>query len=456
MRKLKGKKKTYAWLVILTILVTTVIPTYANQQQVPQISKWSIWTLNEGENYSIFPVDWYYDSFQEDITVQRLDTLLMGVNNKLASLGVEIKKNYINKSIKMPITRKDVIEMFFATLEQYEGIETNDGVDYFIQKGILLGTNQGLELDHVCTTEQAVVLAIRLIENTYKELNAGAKGFAWQVKKGDNTIYLLGSIHVGVSDMYPLNNALKEAFSKAETLVVEANILTQGEQMNQFMQMAMYADGTTIKDHISKETYDKLLKVLELLKLPEDQINQFKVWSVANDLNTINTSQTGTVEGAQEAAAQGVDMYFLLRGIGESKNTIELEGLVYQGQLFDNLSVQYQEDYLNAVLDSILNPVTEEEVSQADVVAKWQQDWIKGDIQEFKASYNKLMESDNDELTEMLFGIRDKHMAEKIIMMLDQEGKHTYFVVVGAGHFTVTGTVLDQLKEKGYEVTNFY
>lgn len=35
--------------------------------------------------------------------------------------------------------------------------------------------------------------------------------------------------------MYPLNNALKEVFSKADTFVVEDNILAQNEQINQFI-----------------------------------------------------------------------------------------------------------------------------------------------------------------------------------------------------------------------------
>ena len=456
MKKLQVKKSIHIWLLCLIMIVSTVVPAYGNEQQVPQISVWSVWTLNEGENYHIFPMEWYYDSFQKEITDERLEVLLQGVSNKFASLGLEVKKDYTNEPIKDKRTRRGVVEALFSTLEKYEGIESSSGVEYFEQQGLLLGTKQGLELDSVCTTEQAVVLATRFIEHTYKGLGAGAKGFTWQVKKGGNTVYLLGSIHVGTSDMYPLNSDLKEAFSKADTLVVEANILAQDEQMNQFIQMAMYSDGTTIKDHISKDTYDKLVKVLPTFKLSEDQMGQFKPWSVANDLNTINMSQSGTIEGSQEAATRGVDMYFLLRGMGEEKSTVELEGLIYQAQLFDNLSAEYQEDYLNTVLDGILNPGVGEEISQTDLVAAWQQDWISGDIEGFKASYGKLMEGDSDELTEMLFGVRDKDMAEKIAKMLEQEGENTYFVVVGAGHFTVADTVLDQLKEKGYEVKTFY
>ena len=459
MKNLRLKKKVNIWILCLCMIITTIIPTYANEPQTPQISNWALGTLNEGENYGIFPVEWYYDGFQEQITPEKLQILLQGVDHKLASLELKVKKDYTKEPINKPLTRRGVIEALFATLAKYEDIGGSSGVDYFKQQGLLSITKQGLELDSACTTQQAVVLAIRFVEHTYKVLDAGAKGFAWQVNKGGNTVYLLGSIHVGTSGMYPLNNALKEAFSKADTLVVEANILTQNEQMNQFIQMAMYADGTTIKDHISKETYDKLVKVLTTFKLPENQMGKFKPWSIANDLNIIGTSQTGTIEDTQEAAAQGADMYFLLRGMGEGKSTVELEGLIYQGQLFDNLSEEYQEDYLNTVLDSILNPATGEKTSEVDLIAEWQQDWIAGDIEGFKANYTsnyaELMSGD-DELTQMLFGIRDKGMAEKITKMLEQEGENTYFVVVGAGHFTVEGTILDQLKEKGYEVKTFY
>ena len=52
----------------------------------------------------------------------------------------------------------------------------------------------------------------------------------------------------------------------------------------------------------------------------------------------------------------------------------------------------------------------------------------------------------------MLFGERDKNMAQKLTTILEQKEKKTYFVVVGSGHLALKGSVVDRLKEKGFKV----
>lgn len=55
----------------------------------------------------------------------------------------------------------------------------------------------------------------------------------------------------------------------------------------------------------------------------------------------------------------------------------------------------------------------------------------------------------------MLFGERDEQMAKKIMNVLEEE-EGTYFVVVGAGHFTVDKNIRYHLEQNGYEVEPFY
>ncbi|HCO19255.1 MAG TPA: hypothetical protein DIT39_06600 [Tissierellales bacterium] len=52
----------------------------------------------------------------------------------------------------------------------------------------------------------------------------------------------------------------------------------------------------------------------------------------------------------------------------------------------------------------------------------------------------------------MLFGERDENMAHKIMELLDAKGEATYFLVVGAGHFTVENSIIDRLQASGYNV----
>ena len=92
------------------------------------------------------------------------------------------------------------------------------------ERNILNGTSKGLELDKVCTTEEAVILAARLIEDTYNLLDAGSKGFAWKVEHNGNIIYFLGSIHIGNSQLYPISQNFG-ILQRIRCLIVEANLI---------------------------------------------------------------------------------------------------------------------------------------------------------------------------------------------------------------------------------------
>jgi uncharacterized protein YbaP (TraB family) len=56
------------------------------------------------------------------------------------------------------------------------------------------------------------------------------KHFLWKVTgpKGGG-VYLLGTIHVGKADFYPLPSIIEESFKKADTLIEEVDISAPGE-----------------------------------------------------------------------------------------------------------------------------------------------------------------------------------------------------------------------------------
>ena len=45
----------------------------------------------------------------------------------------------------------------------------------------------------------------------------------WKIEKNGNTSYLFGSIHLGTKDMYPLSDAVKNAYKSTDNLVVEVD-----------------------------------------------------------------------------------------------------------------------------------------------------------------------------------------------------------------------------------------
>ena len=85
-------------LLFVTMMVTVVIPTWAQEVSIPDISSWAIEDLNEGERYGIYPMEWYYDGFK----AQYFNRSFKYFNNKYSEkiTALELDKN--DKFIPIP------------------------------------------------------------------------------------------------------------------------------------------------------------------------------------------------------------------------------------------------------------------------------------------------------------------------------------------------------------------
>lgn len=77
--------------------------------------------------------------------------------------------------------------------------------------------------------------------------------FLWEVRSKTATVYLMGSFHMFKRDMYPLDNCINGAFSKADTLVVEINMdaVDQDKMSAMFNERGRYPKGVTIEQRLS-------------------------------------------------------------------------------------------------------------------------------------------------------------------------------------------------------------
>ncbi len=525
-----------------TLIVGCISNSFAPQEVYANdisfnISSWAIETLNEAEKYDIFPQSWYFDDITLPISEDKLDYLLDGVNNKLISLNLPKKDNFISHALDLStsnLTRGNIATELFNILDQYNfGQSFETPIDYFIQKSIILGDGLNLNLDQICTTEQAIVISTKFIEAVFNDLDAGSKGFVWQVQNKDNLVYLLGSIHLGTTDIYPLNQKLKDAFDSSDNLHVEVNIFGEEDSMYDFIQIATYQDGTTIRDYISDELYQKLVIVCDLLGISIDYLSNFKPWSVANDLNNFITTESQSQEEVQIATEHGIDMYFLTRSLVSNKEISELESYEFQAMIFDSMSEELQLANLEYAVDQLLlysllngslasenseqiiqslfteeiafenialldnfdyvddTPTTikdtliiiedasilaEEDIiinqdldnqnqTQNQTIENWLNYFKLGDVQSITNEFYELLYLNNDTSDEintneyvdsMLDNTRDNLMANKIIELLEAEGESTHFVVVGAAHFLLEGSILDILEQEGYTIEDFY
>ncbi|WCR28692.1 TraB/GumN family protein [Paenibacillus thiaminolyticus] len=452
------KRSVASGLAVLIAMLGFVIPAQANEGPavIPQISTWSIKTLNEGEKYGIFPLAWYVDgTFQQPITQDKFQALIEATSAKLDALELKKTGQVTIPSGAKEITRKTVIDAVYGVLAQYEwpeslDLDMSDPVAFLKKNGIVYGTSKGLELDKPSTVEQASVMASRLVQFGYDAAGGGAKGLLWKATKGQNTLYLLGSIHLGIPDMYPMQKPIRDAFAQSDTLWVEVNLLDREASMQYFTRLMTYQDGTQLKEHVSEQTYEKLQKVLEQLNMAQDTFDPFKPWAITTNLSMAN--MTGESADMAQGAALGVDMYFTNSALLTGKPIHELEGLKFQADLFNNVPPAVQEKELNEVLDQILAPAADKPDDASKQLRQWQLLWAKADLEKFSESFTGSVEMVKSDSAQRLFGERDKNMAKKLMELLDKEGASTHFVVVGAGHFVIKDMIIDQLKANGYEV----
>ncbi|WP_106769927.1 TraB/GumN family protein [Paenibacillus faecalis] len=449
----KLKRWVGAGALSLTLLLGLVFPVHAAEEPsaLPDISPWSISTLHEGEKYGIFPLEWYFDgTFKEPITDDKFQSLMDATEAELDLLGLKKKENSLSFETGKAISRENVIRSLYKLLANYElpeafGITGVDPINYMQQKGIVKGTKAGLQLEQPSTVEQAVVMASRLVDYTYDTAEGGAKGLMWKVTNDKNTLYLLGSIHLGNTDMYPMHNRIQEAFEASDDLWVEVNIVTG--DMSYLEEKMVYSDGTTLKDHVTAETYEKLQKVLAKLGLPANTFDTFKPFAVSN---TLSTFDLGNQTDSNTAMLTGIDSYFITSAMLTGKPVRELESIKLQADLFADVPIEQQEKELNQLLDVLLTDTGAEEISKQ--LEQMQTEWIEGDLKGLQQMLSAEGEFAEGGMNDRLVGERDKNMANKLAELLEQEGENTSFIVVGAAHYALEGMVVDQLKEKGYTV----
>ena len=279
----------------------------------------------------------------------------------------------------------------------------------------------------------ACVLAVLLFASLWSAAMAGSAPLVYRVTDGDgHRLYLLGTIHVGRSDMYPLGDAVEEAYTESDMLAVEMDVINAGSFVNALrMSMVMvYTDGDDITNHLSPETCEL---GYEVLGLPERTLRVMKpaVWlSLAENLG---------IAYGQLDTTRGVDYYLLMRAHNDKKPIVELEGLEEQMAFLDALSDEAMEAELVAMLAS---PQAGGMEMRALLDA-----WLVGD--ELTLDY-MINSGSGDEFYEEIIARRNAAFLDQAVDYL--AGEETALIAIGAGHIIGETGLAKQLALLGYQV----
>ncbi|MGX1831307.1 TraB/GumN family protein [Paenibacillus taichungensis] len=269
-------------------------------------------------------------------------------------------------------------------------------------------------------------------------VQTGGRGFMWEVESNGNTVYLVGSMHIADESFYPLRKEFEEAFAEADYLGVEIDISKAAEEAQQkiVLDLGSYQDGTTLKDHISSETYTQLGDILKQSGLEPNALDTFKPWVVESTLASLKSMKAG-----YEASA-GVDLYFIQKAIERKLPVIELESYESQLGMFNDFSKELQEKTLKATLDNF--DVLDDSVNQMAEM------WKTGNDEQLLKLTSSF--SDDEEYNKAMLTDRNIGMADKIDGYLKNGKGEEYFIVVGAAHYLGDHGIVKLLKDKGYTV----
>lgn len=152
-------------------------------------------------------------------------------------------------------------------------------------------------------------------------ISASAETSLYEITKGDQKIYLGGTIHLLRTSDYPLPVEFEQAYEKAKILVLETdmNKASSPEFGQQMAQAFMYSDGKTLSQDLQPKLWQELQAFADQRKFPLGQMSMFKAMFVSLAISMAEMQSKGFGVG------QGVDSYFYQKAVLSGKATQELE-----------------------------------------------------------------------------------------------------------------------------------
>jgi uncharacterized protein YbaP (TraB family) len=266
-------------------------------------------------------------------------------------------------------------------------------------------------------------------------------GLLWEVRSPTTRVFLLGTIHVGSRDLFPLPAAVEAAYAVSSTLALEADLSTEAS-IAAVGTRFVYAPPDNLEQHIPPALFRQAADTLDRYGLPPDVGRAMKPHMLSMALMLFEAGRIGL------DASLGLDLHLTRRAHADGKRIMELESVAMQADLLEGLSAQAQV----AMLDSTVRGIRDGSLSRD--LAALMEAWLRGDADRLQTiaehEFSRLQGPVGQELEKRLYTDRNIAMAEQVVAMLSAQ--EIVLVAVGAGHMTGPHGLVNLLRDRGYEV----
>lgn len=267
--------------------------------------------------------------------------------------------------------------------------------------------------------------------------NALAHPALWQIKSGNSTIYLFGTVHVLPNDTDWHFPALNQALTQSQVLYIE---LTDDDQASMASLVLRYGLDTAhpLSTQLNESDNAALAKAAQLAALPGGvaTLQPMKPWLAALTLSVAPLLKAGLDPEA------GVDKQLKSQMTSAGKPVHGLETAEQQIQFLADLPSPMQVAFLRDTLRDA-DKGTAELLSLVDV-------WKQGDVAAIAKLENDELKTREPALYQTLIVQRNAQWAGKIKDKMKQPG--TVFIAVGAAHLAGPDSVQAQLAKLGITV----
>lgn len=292
-------------------------------------------------------------------------------------------------------------------------------------------------MKRVTVRKWIMALGFAVTTTAYAENVEHDQTSVWKVSKGDDAVYVGGTIHILPISEFPLPAKFTQTYEKSDTLVFEVKMPdpTDIEGQRKMMAGLAYAEGKTLKDDVSEETYEALNAYLSNFGATADQLAQFKPGMVASMLVAMEAQRS-------QLAGQGVDAYFMQLAARDGKNSEYLESLDFQINMLANMGAGEEDRLISETLETL--------PKLKDMLKSTIKAWREGDTKKIDELVVATFKRESPTSFDDVFTKRNQNWLPQIEAMFGDDDQE--FVLVGAGHLVGDGSVIDLLEAKGYKV----
>lgn len=278
-----------------------------------------------------------------------------------------------------------------------------------------------------------------------REAEVPVNPLLYKVSDDNSSVNVLGSIHLGRMNIYPLPPEIMAIYENCETVMFEVDFNTMPEQNDDLTR----EETETL---VGAETVERAVAAIKEA-YPDMARRAQKIYPSVN-MKNINQVGYHTLQGLLSLAAStksqlidecGIDQVFVSYALKDRKNIIGAESWEEQYALTYNLPPEAYKAILNEYI--AVEEMAKKLNDEFDM-------WCKGNAAALEQTeVSPLRQANENSWQRVQYDnllIRNKHMADKVIQQLEKD--ETTFALLGAAHIVGEEGVIRLLQEMGYTV----